>query len=97
MASAQKESMKFTAACCEDEGFWYCEGDYAGKEAIMLAVDRLKKFAHLVPLAHPYSVQTVAQAFVEIIIKLHGPPLSIVSDQDRILTSKMWIYIYLLL
>jgi transposase InsO family protein len=61
-----------------------------GKEVILVVVDRLTKLAHFIPLSHPYSVQTVAQAFVDNIFKLHGPPSSIVTDRDRIFTSNMW-------
>lgn len=41
-------------------------------------------------MSHPYTVHSVAQAFVDNIIKLHGPPIAIVSDRDRIFTSKLW-------
>jgi hypothetical protein len=61
-----------------------------GKEVILVVVDRLTKFAHFVPLSHPYTVQTVAQAFIDNVMKLHGPPIAIVSDRDRIFTSNMW-------
>jgi hypothetical protein len=61
-----------------------------GKEVILVVVDRLTKYAHFIPLAHPYSVQTVADAFMNTIIKLHGPPASIVSDRDSIFTSHLW-------
>uniref|UniRef100_A0A453NRI9 Reverse transcriptase n=1 Tax=Aegilops tauschii subsp. strangulata TaxID=200361 RepID=A0A453NRI9_AEGTS len=61
-----------------------------GKEVIMVVVDRFTKYAHFIPLAHPYSVLTVAQAFVDQIIRLHGPPKLIISDRDRIFTSKLW-------
>lgn len=61
-----------------------------GKEIIFVVVDRLSKFAHFIPLSHPYTVQTVARAFTDNILKLHGPPLAIVSDRDRIFTSKLW-------
>ena len=61
-----------------------------GKNVILVVVDRLTKYAHFLPLAHPYSVQTVAELFFDNIIKLHGPPSMIVSDRDRIFTSKLW-------
>jgi hypothetical protein len=61
-----------------------------GKEVILVVVDRLTKFAHFVPLSHPYTVQTVAQAFIDNVMKLHGPPIAIVSERDRIFTSNMW-------
>jgi ribosomal protein L21E len=60
----------------------------------MAVVDKFTKFAHFVPLSHPYSVDTVAQAFIDNVIKLHGPPLLIISDRDRIFTSSMWRNIF---
>jgi hypothetical protein len=51
-----------------------------GKDVILVVVDRLTKYAQFVPLSHPYSVQTVVDAFMTNIIKLHGSPTSIVSD-----------------
>jgi transposase InsO family protein len=65
-----------------------------GKDVIMVVVDRFTKYAHFVPLSHPYTVDSVAQAFIDNIVKLHGPPLCIVSDRDRIFTSSMWQSIF---
>lgn len=65
-----------------------------GKDVILVVVDRLTKFAHFIPLSHPYTVQKVADLFMENIIKLHGPPSSIVTDRDRIFTSKLWHEIF---
>lgn len=61
-----------------------------GKNVILVVVDRLSKLAHFIPLSHPYTVQTVARAFINNILKLHGPPLAIVSDRDAIFTSHLW-------
>jgi len=61
-----------------------------GKDVIMVVVDRFTKYSHFIPLSHPYSVLWVAQKFVDNIIRLHGPPKLIVSDRDRIFTSKLW-------
>lgn len=61
-----------------------------GYEVIMVVVDRFTKYAHFVPLRHPFSAATVARAFWDNIIKLHGVPQSIVSDRDRVFTSAMW-------
>ena len=60
-----------------------------GKDVIMVVVDRFTKYSHFIPLSHPYSVLSMAQAFVDNIIKLHGPPKLIISDSDRIFTSKL--------
>lgn len=49
------------------------------KDSIMVVVDRMSKYAHFVPLSHPYSSKDVAKAFIHGIVKLHGIPELIVS------------------
>lgn len=61
-----------------------------GKDVILVVVDRLTKYAHFIPLSHPYSVQQVVQLFMEHIFKLHGMPVVIVTDRDRIFTSNLF-------
>lgn len=60
------------------------------KSVILTVVDRLSKFAHFIPLGHPYTATSVAQAFFDEIVRLHDLPASIVSDRDVIFTSNLW-------
>ncbi|WVZ69639.1 hypothetical protein U9M48_018398 [Paspalum notatum var. saurae] len=61
-----------------------------GKSVILTVIDRFSKYCHFIPLAHPYSAESVAQAFFAEIVRLHGIPQSIVSDRDTVFTSNFW-------
>lgn len=53
-----------------------------GREAIMVVIDRLSKYAHFIGLNHPYSTSTVAEAFLNNVFKLYKMPVTILSDRD---------------
>ena len=58
-----------------------------GKLVILSVVNRFSKYCHFIPLAHPYTAESVAQAFFAYIVRLHGVPQSMVSDRDPVFTS----------
>lgn len=57
---------------------------------ILFVIDKFSKYAHFLPLAHPYTALFVAQAYFHNISKLHVLPETIISDRDRVLTSSLW-------
>ena len=61
-----------------------------GYTVILVVVDRFTKYAHFIPLKHPFSAPVVAKAFLHTLVNLHGPPHTIVSDRDKIFTSHFW-------
>lgn len=61
-----------------------------GKNAILVVVDRLSKYAHFLALTHPFTAKTIAEKFVEGVVKLHGLPKTIISDRDPIFISHFW-------
>lgn len=61
-----------------------------GKSVILSVVDRFSKYAHFITLGHPYTAGSVARAFFDEIVRLHGIPSSIVSDRDPVFTSNFW-------
>jgi transposase InsO family protein len=67
-----------------------------GKTIILTIMDLFSKYAHFLPMSHPYTTTSVAKVFFDAIIKLHGIPESIVSDRDPVFTSKFWIELFTL-
>lgn len=48
------------------------------------------KYAHFLPLVHPFSASGVAKIFLDNVVKLHGVPQIIVSDRDKVFTNLFW-------
>jgi hypothetical protein len=58
--------------------------------ALLVVVGKLSKYAHFIPLRHPFTTTTVARLFMDNIYRLHGMPLVIISDHDCVFTSALW-------
>ena len=61
-----------------------------GKDTILVVVDRFSKYAHFLPLSHPYTAVTIAQLYFDRVFKLHGIPKTLVSDRDKVFVSHFW-------
>jgi hypothetical protein len=62
----------------------------AGVNCILVVVDLFSKYAHFLALKHPFTAVIVAKLFHNQIYRLHGLPATIVSDRDKVFTSKFW-------
>ena len=60
------------------------------QDAIWVIVDRLTKSTHFLLVSNDDLLDKLAQLFVEEIVRLHGVPISIVSDRDPRFTSRLW-------
>ena len=60
------------------------------KDSIWVIVDRLTKSAHFIPGRTDYSLQKLAKLYVAKIVRLHGVPVSIISDRDPRFTYQFW-------
>jgi hypothetical protein len=55
-----------------------------------MIVDKFSKYGHFVPLKHPFTAHTVAQAFLDDVYCRHGMPQVLISDRDKVFTSSFW-------
>ncbi|KAG8503560.1 hypothetical protein CXB51_001543 [Gossypium anomalum] len=60
------------------------------KDSIWVIVDRLTESAHFIPVRINFSLQKLAKLYVSEIVRLHGVPVSIISDRDPRFTSRFW-------
>ncbi|WMV51287.1 hypothetical protein MTR67_044672 [Solanum verrucosum] len=59
-------------------------------DSIWVVVDRLTKSAHFIPVRIDYNAEQLAKVYVKEIVRLHGVPLSIISDRGTQFTFKFW-------
>ena len=59
-----------------------------GFNAVWVIVDRLTKSAHFLPIRWGYTLEKLAEKYLNEIVRLHGVPVSIVSDRDPRFSSR---------
>ena len=56
-------------------------------DSVWVVVDRLTKSAHFLPVITNYSLDKLVELYIEEIVRLHGIPMSMISDRDPRFTS----------
>ena len=59
-------------------------------DAIWVIVDQLTKSARFLPIRWGFTLEQLAKKYINEIVRLHGIPVSIVSDRDPRFTSRFW-------
>jgi hypothetical protein len=76
----------------QDISMEFIEGlpKFEGCSVILVIVDKFAKYAHFIPLKHPFTTRTIAGVVFDNVVKLHGVPQTIVHDCDKVFTSTFW-------
>jgi hypothetical protein len=61
-----------------------------GYDAVLVIVDRLTKMRHYVPCHMTDNAEDVSRIFIREIYRLHGAPVSVVSDRDIRFVNEFW-------
>jgi len=77
-------SMDFVVGIPECEGF----------DGIWVVVDRLSKMRHFIPCHTPIDALGLVELFLREVVRLHGLPLTVVSDQGPQFASAFWQQMY---
>jgi hypothetical protein len=59
-------------------------------DSILVIVDRLTKFGYMIPYKESSTAEDLAYIFLRIVASVHGVPTEIISDRDKLFTSKFW-------
>ena len=60
----------------------------SGFDTIWVIIDRLTKFAHFLPIKENDKMEKLTRIYLKEIVRLHGVPNSIISNQDSRFTSR---------
>lgn len=59
-------------------------------DAIWVITDRNTKYGYFVPYKESSNAKELAYAFLKVVVSQHGLPKEIISDRDKLFTSKFW-------
>ena len=61
-----------------------------GHDVVWVIVDRLTKLAHFLAVWMTFTLERFYRLYIREIVRLHGVPISIVSDRDPRFTTHFW-------
>ena len=61
-----------------------------GHDAVWVIVDRLTKLTHFLAVRMIFTLEEFCKLYMREIVRLHGVPVSIVSDRDPRFTTNFW-------
>ena len=59
-------------------------------DTVWVIVDRLTKLAHFLAMRMTFTLERFYRLYIREIVRLHGVPVSIVSDRDSRFTTHFW-------
>jgi transposase InsO family protein len=59
-------------------------------DSILVIVDRLTKFGYIIPYKESSTAEDLAYIFLRIVASVYRVPIEIISDRDKLFTSKFW-------
>ena len=60
------------------------------RDAVWVIVDQLTKSAHFLAVRMTFTLEEFCQLYIREFVRLHGVPVSIVSDRDPRSTTHFW-------
>ena len=60
-------------------------------DSILIIVDRLTKMVHYKPVKVTIDASELAEVILDVVVRYHGLPNSIVTDRSLLFTSKFWL------
>jgi hypothetical protein len=63
-------------------------------DSIWVIVDQLTNTAHFIPVHTTYSAERYAEIYVDLIVRLHGVPKTILSDRGTQFVARFWAQVY---
>jgi hypothetical protein len=58
--------------------------------SILVIVDRLTKFGYMIPYKESSTAENLAYIFLRIVASVYSISTEIISDRDKLFTSKFW-------